>query len=64
MIVLVLRVCLLADPTVCLQVDVPTDANSVVACQLGIGAQGLMAQWQASHPKWTVDRWECRGDIA
>lgn len=64
MIVLVLRVCLLANPATCQQIDMPTDANSIVACQLGIGAQELMAQWQAAHPKWAIDRWQCRSDHA
>ena len=55
---LLLTVCLLAVPTDCRDEHIPSlEPLAPMACLTG--AQPMIAEWSASHPKWKITRWRC-----
>ena len=57
--VVLLFVCLMASPGTCREdhIDLSFEASSDKACL--IQAQPVIAEWQARHSEWHVERWRC-----
>ena len=55
MIVLVLIVCLSAEPATCREERPPIDAASAMACM--VQGQQIAAAWVEEHPKWRLTGW-------
>jgi hypothetical protein len=58
--ILILAICLFADPSVCREERLTISMEEMIPTQCMIGAQSIIAEWAATHPKWKVERWRCR----
>jgi hypothetical protein len=55
---LVVAVCLAADPATCREEHFPfVEDGGLTSCL--VRAQPWIAEWQATHPQWTVRTWKC-----
>ena len=58
--ILVMRVCLIADPAQCR--DLPSlplsEGTTLIGCALAVQIEG--AKWQMAHPNWFVARSRCQ----
>jgi hypothetical protein len=59
MLELVITVCLLSNPNFCRDQKILMD-QPISPFQCIMQAQGSIAEWGSSHPKWFVQRWTCR----
>ena len=58
MIALIIYACLIADPEVCEDHQIPVlAATSPTICALH--APPHFARWSAKHPGWTIKSWRC-----
>ena len=57
-IALVMTVCAVAASEDCRTEELQFQSTSAIQCLAEAPAQ--IAQWQHTHPKWRVTRWECR----
>ena len=59
MIAIILSTCLISDPGVCRDQEIPLDSEvSSVRCMMT--APPHVARWSQEHPEWRVVRWQCR----
>jgi hypothetical protein len=62
---LLLSVCLLAQPATCREdrIELSYEASSPFVCLRN--SQSALAKWQGEHPEWHVERWRCaaRGSL-
>lgn len=56
---LLLSVCLVADPATCREDRIPMSYESASPFACLRHAQSSLATWQAEHPDWHVARWRC-----
>ena len=56
---ILMSVCLLADPTSCREerIGFSFEEASPFACV--VHSQGAIASWQKDHPEWRVSEWRC-----
>lgn len=59
MIVLVLSVCLAADPDRCKDVNLTFSADGLTPYECVMRAQPELAKWIGEHPGWQVKKWRC-----
>jgi hypothetical protein len=59
-VILLLTICLLADPGQCREESLSVSIEETAPMQCMIGAQALIAEWSVTHPKWKIERWRCR----
>ena len=57
---LVILACLLATPGDCYEERLQVSMEPITAMRCLAGAQPIMAQWAAYHPKYRIERWRCR----
>lgn len=58
MIELVFVVCLSADPRNCEERSLLYTDITPMTCTLG--AQPVLAEWAATHPRWRIAGWKCQ----
>ncbi len=58
MLALIIQACLLADPAVCKEHQIPVPAASdPTVCAMY--APPHAAKWAGDHPQWAIKRWRC-----
>ncbi|GEP04846.1 hypothetical protein [Methylobacterium oxalidis] len=62
---ILLSICLLAQPTTCREdrINLSYESTNPFLCLRH--SQSALANWQAAHPEWHVERWRCapRGSL-
>lgn len=62
---ILLSICLVAEPERCREdrIDLSYEASSPSICLRN--SQSAIANWQAAHPEWHINRWRCavRGSL-
>ncbi|SON55482.1 hypothetical protein HDIA_1941 [Hartmannibacter diazotrophicus] len=56
---LLLSICLLSSPVDCRKENIVVSMDPVGPMQCMMTAPQTIAQWNESHPKWRVVRWQC-----
>ena len=56
---LILFVCLVSTPATCREEFVSVSLEPIPATRCMGGAQPMIAEWTAAHPRWRVARWRC-----
>jgi hypothetical protein len=59
MLTIVISACLVADPKSCKDYTLPVDGD-MDTVQCALIAPPFLANWQETHPQWTVKRWKCQ----
>ncbi len=59
MLTIVISACLIADPKSCKDYTLPVDGD-MDTVQCALIAPPFLANWQETHPQWTVKRWKCQ----
>lgn len=57
-LVIVLNVCLIADPDKCTYHFIPVDTPSLQQCIMA--SPPMIAKWLDEHPKYVLKRWTCK----
>ncbi|GJD35931.1 hypothetical protein [Methylobacterium aerolatum] len=56
---LLLSVCLLAQPATCHDEEIPVGGGAANAFICLRNSQSVLAQWQEEHPEYHVEKWRC-----
>ncbi|WP_245294074.1 hypothetical protein, partial [Methylobrevis pamukkalensis] len=56
---LLLSICLLTSPSDCRDESLVVSMEPIAPMQCMVSAPQTIAQWNESHPKWRVVRWQC-----
>lgn len=54
-----MTICLFADPSRCRDETLTVSEEDQTPHQCLMTAPVVVAQWAASHPRWSVQRWTC-----
>jgi len=63
LLVLILSVCFIDDPTQCKDVNLTYVEDNVTPIQCVMKAQPEIAKWMEEHPKWVQKKWTCARDL-
>jgi hypothetical protein len=61
MITIILSTCLISDPSVCRDQEIPL-FSEVSPMRCVMTAPPHVAHWNEEHPEWRVVRWQCRAN--
>lgn len=56
---LLMKVCLLSEPTSCHDVTLVFEADNATPMQCAFVGQVEMAKWAVEHPGYTIRKWRC-----
>ena len=56
---MLLSVCLIAEPSRCYEERIPVSYENPNPFVCLRNSQATLAKWQGDHPDWTIKKWRC-----